>query len=224
MSIVLADIRDDLATSHREVIEGLSSPGAAWTSAERIAIATEVRSALGNSDLAPWQAPSTVPGLISQDHLLPSAAVDAVWRITNHPGTLTNGWYLSVVEGFPSAEHYVELVGLVAALNAIERFGATLDIEPMALPEPGPGDPSGERAEASVTTHWVPTTSTPGANVLKALSAVPFAQELTRPLAEAQYVPADALLGDLSWSRGTLSRQQIELVAAQTSLNFECFY
>ena len=75
-----------------------------------------------------------------------------------------------------------------------------------------------------MTTHWVPTAPTTGPMVLTALSAVPAAGELMRALSDAQYVPFDALLGDLTWSRGTLTRQQIELVAAQTSLRNECFY
>ena len=39
-----------------------------------------------------------------------------------------------------------------------------------------------------------------------------------------RYLPTAALLGDLDWSRGTLDRRQIELVAALTSLHNECFY
>ena len=46
---------------------------------------------------------------------LPAAAVNAVWCLTNHPGTLTPEWYAQTVDGLPSAEYYVELVGIVGS-------------------------------------------------------------------------------------------------------------
>jgi hypothetical protein len=39
----------------------------------------------------------------------------------------------------------------------------------------------------------------------------------------AQYMPFDAM-GDLDWSRGLLTRRQIEYVAARLSVLRECFY
>ena len=61
-------------------------------------------------------------------------------------------------------------------------------------------------------------------NVLAALSADPGGERVRGRLAAAQYVPADALIGDLEWSRGALDRRQVELVAARTSALNECFY
>lgn len=231
MNLVEAGVRADLVMAHRDAIGGLAAPGTWWTSEQRIGIAAEVRRALTRPDLAPWQSPSAIglPVDPTDSGVLPAGVVDVIWRITNHPGTLTSAWYDAIVTEFASPRHYVELVGLVAALNAIERFALSLGLDPMSLPAPGTGRPRSEQPgaevpEATVTTHWVPTATTHGPNVLQALSAVPTAFALTRSLSDAQYVPAVALLGDLTWNRGTLSRPQIELVAAQTSIDNECFY
>ena len=113
----------------------------------------------------------------------------------------------------------------MAAVNSVDRLADLLDLDVLSLPEPDAGSPTGAVVEASVTSHWVPTDpDARGANVLKALSAVPAAATFRARLIEAQYLPVDALLGDLDWSRGTLDRRQIELVAAMTSLHNECFY
>lgn len=163
--------------------------------------------------------------MISAAHRLPLAAIDAIWRITNHPGTLTAEWYSDIVRGLPAPEYYIELVGLTAPLTSIDRFAAIMDLEPIALSGPEQGLPSGELVEgATVTTHWVPTVPGRGANVRKALTGAHGAADAYQVLGAAQYLDGAALLGDLDWNRGTLDRRQIELVAAKTSLLNECFY
>ena len=42
-------------------------------------------------------------------------------------------------------------------------------------------------------------------------------------LSSAQYIPMQEM-ADLNWSRGTLSRRQIEFVAGRLSAHRECFY
>ena len=42
-------------------------------------------------------------------------------------------------------------------------------------------------------------------------------------LSGAQYIPVDEM-GELAWSRGTLSRPEMELVAARLSSARECFF
>ncbi len=228
-SILGSGFRTDLVDAHEAVAATVTRPGTWWTGAERRAIALEVRRALDHVDLPPWLAPSGQdqdhPAAIPADHPLPAAAVDAIWRITNHPGTLTNEWYTGIVDGLPSQEHYVELVGVVAMVNSIDRFAAIMDLAPVPLPEPQPGNPTNERVDdVAVRNHWVPTAPVKGPNVTKALSAVPADGETRQMLSGSQYVPDGALLGDLDWSRGTIDRRQIELIAAQTSLVNECFY
>jgi hypothetical protein len=228
-SILGSGIRSDLVEAHGAVVAAVARPGTWWTGAERHAIASEVRRAVDNADLPPWQAPSGCdpdhPAAIPADHPLPAAAVDAIWRITNHPGTLTHDWYQGIVDGLPSPEHYVELVNVVAMVNSIDRFAAIMDLAPIPLPEPEAGEPTRERIDdTAVRDHWVPTAPVKGPNVLKALSAVPADRQTRQALSSSQYLPEGALLGDLDWGRETIDRRQIELVAAQTSIVNECFY
>ena len=223
MTTVLdAGVRPDLAAAHADTIADLGRPGAHLTAEEKVALARVVRAARAEAEQPPWYRPSTDRSDFSE---LPAAAVDAAWRLTNHPGTLTADWYAAIVEQLPSPAYYVELVGLVAAVNSIDRLAAIVDVDVIPLPEPEAGDPSGSFVASSVTSHWVPIDpGASGANVLKALSSVPAAAAFRSRLIEAQYLPVDALLGDLDWTRGTLDRRQIELVAAMTSLHNECFY
>lgn len=217
--------REDLVAAHREVAERIARAGTWWSGYERVAIATEQRRALDHADLPPWEAPSGIDGMIPADHPLPPAAVDAVWRLTNHPGTLTEDWHDEIVDQLGASERYVELVGIVAAMSSLDRFALAMGLDPIPLPAPDDDLPSFERVEgAAITTHWVPTVGERGPNVLSALSAVPDVAELISILGAAQYVPWDALLGDLAWTRGALDRAQVELVAAATSLVNECFY
>ncbi len=222
-------MRADLVAAHAGVAEAVAEPGTWWTGQQRHAIASEVRRAVGYADLPPWQVPSGFevdhPAAIGTGHPLPAAAVDAIWRITNHPGTLTREWYQGIIGGLPSPEHYVELVAVVAMINSIDRFAAILDLAPIPLPEPKAGQPTGERVDGTeIRNHWVPTAPIKGPNVVKALSAVPGDGQTRQALSASQYLPDGVLLSDLDWSRDTIDRRQIELVAAQTSLVNECFY
>ncbi|MEM7095303.1 MAG: hypothetical protein AAF567_20050 [Actinomycetota bacterium] len=222
MTILDANVRSDLADAHRETIAVLGQAGDWLSSSERVALAEVTRAARGAADQPPWYRPSS-EGI--EFAPLPSAAVDAAWRLTNHPGTLTAAWYEETVAQLPSPEYYVELVGVVAAVNSVDRFAVALDVDVLPLPEPTSGEPARAPSGGVVARHWVPTDpDLGGANVLKALSISPSARSLRERLIEVQYLPVDALLGDMDWSRGTLDRRQIELVAAQTSFNNECFY
>jgi len=58
---------------------------------------------------------------------------------------------------------------------------------------------------------------------VQGLSAAPAEWDNVKQLAAAQYVPVDEM-GELAWSRGTLSRADMEFVAARLSAARECFY
>ncbi|MGI9603063.1 MAG: alkylhydroperoxidase-related (seleno)protein [Acidimicrobiales bacterium] len=218
------EIREDLAAAQRDAVEHWGRPGAWWTGSERLAMVTECRRARAG-DLPAWVAPTTVDGLIDADHVLPGAAIDAVWRLSCGPGTLTHEWHQGILERGLSPLSYLELVAVVASSAAVDTFATALGHTPPPLGEAESGSAHGESVpDAEVRAHWVPTTPANGPNVFVALSAARHDQEMIRRLVEAHYLPADALMGDLEWSRGTLDRMQIELLAARTSALNECFY
>lgn len=178
----------------------------------------------------PWVPASSVVGLIDDDQLLPAAAIDVIWRLTNHPGTLTADWYKStVVETSDVASgiapsHYTELVGVVAQANCVDRFADGLSISRVSLPEPVKGQPTElVPAGARLRDHWVPTVDIDAPQVIRALSGVPEENTAMFILSDAHYIPIDEM-GDFITDRNSLTRMQVELVAARTSKLNECFY
>jgi hypothetical protein len=180
--------------------------------------------------------PSTVDGLIDDDHILPAAVVDVIWRVVNHVATLTPAWFASYVPDRLSPERYVEMIGLVAQATLVDRFADGLGIDRVALPDPEMGEPTRERPEgAEVSEHWVPTApfvdkrwgaenGAETSNVRKALSLVAAEREMQFELIDAHYVPGGALASDLTRRQWSLERSQIELLGARTSAINECFY
>ena len=222
-------VRDDLAAAHGEVSRRWSRPGTWWTGAQRAEIVHQVRAARdyrtdGGEVPPPWVQPSSIHGLVDTDGTLPAAAVDAVWRITNHPGTLTQDWYQSIIDRGIDPLAYVELVGLVAQSNCVDRFADALELPRIELDEPADGPPGREGAPADVKYHWVPTADIPMPNVIRALSAVPAENDALFILSDAQYVPMERVRGDVVSDRNSLTRPQIEVIAARTSKLNECFY
>ncbi len=222
-------IRGDLAAAHREVATRWARPGTWWTAAQRAEIVRQVRAARDHrtdngETLPPWVQSSSIDGLVDPDGPLPTAAVDAIWRITNHPGTLTEDWHQSIIDRGVDSLAYVELVGVVAQANCIDRFADALELPRIDLDEPADDPPTREGAPAAVKYHWVPTADIKMPNVIKALSAVPAENESLFILSDAQYVPMERVRGELINDQNSLNRPQIELLAARTSKLNECFY
>src|SRR5262245_18184046 len=86
-------IREDLRAAHQAILDRWARPGLVWSGEQRIAIVAQVRRARAADPLPPWVAPSSVEGVLSGAETLPVTAIDAIWRLTNHPGTLTRAWY-----------------------------------------------------------------------------------------------------------------------------------
>lgn len=186
---------------------------------------TEVRRARDADTLAPWESPSAVDGLIPDDHPLPDPVVDVVWRLTNHPGTLTSEWHASILGRGVEALAYVEVVSIVAQVNCIDRFADALELDRVPMPEAQPGEPDGQApAGAEVRLHWVPTVDIGGPNVWRALSGVPSELKARSRLSTPHYLEGRAVFGDLVSDRFSLQRVQMELIAARTSKLNECFY
>ena len=130
-------IRQEIHETHAAAAEHWASPGTWWTAEERVAIVAEVRRAWDADPMPPWTTPSSVSGLIPADHILPSAAIDVIWRLTNHVTTLTQSWYESYVPERLSPARYVEIVGMVAQITLTDRFADGLALDRISLPPPG---------------------------------------------------------------------------------------
>ena len=220
-------LRPDLVAAQRAAWQSVTSPGASWSGAERAAIAATALAALDDAEpLAPWVSPTQARRALPGTELLPDVVVDAVYRIARHASSLTDAWYRTQIEQGIHPVAYVELVAVVSAVAAVDGFHRAAGLERPPLPPTTEGAPHGRHPEVEAATlNWVVVAAPAdrAAAVVQGLSAAPDDFAVVRQLAAAQYIPFDEM-GELGWSRGTLSRGEMELVAARLSTARECFY
>ena len=186
----------------------MASAGATLTGQERRSLALASREAV---DVA-----ATDPSAVE---ILP--LVDVARRIAVAPATIRQDWVRSMEQVGISAPTYVEVLGLVARLQAIDTFSFALGHEVVELPTASDEPPTGRLApHATMAGGWVPTVGP--ASPPSALSSVPDEHEAMHDLHAIFYL-AVADMADLDADRG-LHRTQRELVAARTSLLNECFF
>jgi hypothetical protein len=116
---------------------------------------------------------------------------------------------------------YVEVLGLVSRLVAVDTFVVALGQQPVEIPDAVPGSPTGDIDEsATIDGGWVPTVGQ--AWPPTALSLVPAELDGMLTIHDAFYLSMEQM-ADNDISRG-LHRTEMELIAARTSLLNECFF
>lgn len=213
-------VAKDIADSHRSVWEQLGHTGTWWTAGERLAIAARARAGFAQRHQPPW-ARNLDPAVDG----LPDEAVRAVDRLVSNPGSIDRAWVDGRVAALGDGR-YVELVGVVATIVMIDMFAAGAGVDVTPLPDPSPGDvtqPSGERPGGlGDIGAYVPMLDPfPYANVARALSLVPAANQLFRTTSVPMYSAPG--MSDLVWAT-PLERPQVELVASRVAAMNECFY
>ena len=184
----------------------LAAPGTWLTGAERVRIATEARRAMRGGPPEPLP-----PVIVEAAHRVAVAAA------TIRPADLER-W---AAEGLDEWS-YVELVGIVGRLSALDVAAFGLGRPAADLPDARRGDPSKIRAEgASTSDGWVPTVG--GASAISALSAVPPEHEALFETHGVLYLEFEQM-GSNDVVRDGLTRPQMELVAARTSYLNACVY
>ncbi len=233
-------VRDDITAAHRATWEHIARPGSWWTGAERVAIAAEARHA-ERCALCAERKGALSPNAVSGEHEslaeLPAVAVDAIHRIVTDPGRLSQAWFEGLLQLGLTDASYVELVAVVVVVMNIDYFAHALGVQLLPLPVPRAGEPTHHRPQCA-RDHgaWVATIASgeeagPERDLYRgkkvavvgtALSLVPAELEHPRILARAQYVSPSRLM-DFSQHR-SVTRAQMELVAARVSAINECFY
>jgi hypothetical protein len=118
-------------------------------------------------------------------------------------------------------ERYVELLGVVARLVAVDTFSEALGLPLTPLPEPAAGTPSGAVSTgARPGKGWVPVVG--GTSITQALSLIPSENAELERFHGPMYLTFQEM-SDPAIARG-LTRPQMELVASRTSAFNECFY
>jgi len=210
-------VRADLADAHSRSIDHVRRGGATLSAGRRVAIARCARDAyLDPEPSPPWVRPFGDPHR------------DVAYRVARHAGTVTEQWYRQTLDEGLSELEWIEIVGIVCAVVPPVAFARAI-----GAPTPEIGDAldddflTGNVAEplAAATLNWVPVAAPADqrASVVQALSALPDEFDNLWRLAAAQYM-SDAQMVDPAWTRGTLSRPQMELVAGRISKIRECFF
>jgi hypothetical protein len=199
-------IRPDLVENLERTWVNLAGPGAVWTGAERLAIAAEARRARNQEP----------PG-----DVLPPPAIEAARLLAADPAAARRSWVESLVADGLDYERYVELLGVVARLVAVDTFSEALGMPLTPLLEPTAGDPTGETDTAAGRAKgWVPVVG--GTSITQALSLIPSENAELERFHGPMYLTFKEM-SDPVIARG-LTRPQMELVASRTSAFNECFY
>lgn len=236
-------VRADFAEAHNIYWDRLAAPGAWLTGAERVAVAKEVRQARScnlcsqrKAALSPYQ----VDGIHDRASDLSDTMVEVIHRVTTDSARLTKVWFDGIMQQGLSAEQYVEIIGTLVDVFSIDEFCRALEIPFNDLPEPQPGEPSRYRPEnirEDGDGAWVPilpnvVDSGPESDlwegrtgyVIRALSLVPNEVRYMLDLLAVHYLDNTQVWNVKDSPRETLSRSQIEVVAARVSAFNGCFY
>jgi len=223
-------VRNEVARSHQAAIEAFAQPGTWLDSETRIAILNETRAAAScplcqerKSALSPY----AVSGVHSAVTKLPENIVEVVHRLTTDSGRMTLSWFKHTIETGLSQQAYVEVIGLVSTLLIIDSFSQALGCELAQPPAPVAGEPSKESnpdvvdggawlpmldVEQNPTELELPTSP----NIFRAMGLVPGAIAHFFAVMRSQY--------SLTSYDISLSRSQVELIAARISSLNQCFY
>jgi hypothetical protein len=204
-------IRAEIQEAFRKEWLFLAAPGTWWSGSERVAIAAEARRAMASERTA--SRPTTILG----EHL--TAVVGAV--AADSP-LITAEWVAGLEDEGVSLPAYVEIVGVVARLSAVDFFHIAMGLPLEPLPDPQPGEPSRDPAPSDVTggRSFVPMRRPPG--VTHSTSLVPAETVAWLELSDALYMTLEEM-EEPDFQRA-MHRTQMELVAARTSQVNECFY
>jgi len=234
-------VRDNIVSAQRLAWKRLAAPGTWWDGAVRVAIAAEARQAQHCDFCAARRealAPHAVQGHHDNKGMLSEALTEVIHRIVTDQNRLTKAFYSTALKRGISDGEYVETIGVIATVIAIDGFTRAIGLPEFALPDPEPGEPSRHRPlGAKIDRAWVPTVSPEdvteaeaslydglaGANIHRALSLVPAETTGFFDIDAVQYLP-DAQLRDYGTEYRDLSHVQIEFLAARVSALNQCVY
>ncbi len=200
-------VPEEIVDALRSTWVTLARPGTSFTGPERVAIAAATRQAKQG---------------IATDLAAPATTAETVRMIAAHPARTTSEWVHAQVDvlGGPG---YVETVGVVSQVVAVDTFTRLLGRAPEALPEPEDGVPTGD--VVADLKHggktWFPAGEFPSPPSL--LVMVPAEVEAQNVLSDVLYMPGREMV-HADWDRNDLHRTQMEVVAVSASHANECFF
>ena len=224
----------------RRFIDHVADPGASFTSEQRLGIAQHARAARRCALCARRKqavSPYAVAGGHDSEPGLPTPVIDAVHRVATDSGRLTSRWHADLREAGVTDAELVEIAAITAGTAGADTLARASARNGLRLPEPQPGPPTGHIAQnATVHSARVPTVkpnSATGAvavlysrsptivpNIWRSLSLVPDDAIAFFEFLDHLYESALEQLGD----QCSITRYQMELIAATVSTHNDCFY
>ena len=154
-------VRDDLAAAHRAPGRGWRRRANGGPGAVRIAIAEETarrRTAISAANARRRSRPTPRPARTQRRPICRDGLVDVIHRIRTDAERLTRRFYDTALAGGLSDAEYVETVGVMATVIAIDSFCDAMGLPRHALPAPVAGEPRRQRpAGVKAGLAWPPT-------------------------------------------------------------------
>jgi len=234
-------VRANLVEAHQRAWQRLAEPGNWFSGAERIAIAREVRAAPDCAFCIERKAalsPYAVTGAHTTVTDLPEPLIEVIHRTRTDAGRLTRKFLDDAMAAGLTDGQYVEAIGVLATVVAIDSFCDAMGLPRHNLPEPVAGEPSRYRPPgAKDGLAWVPTIAPEdvtdaeagmydglaAVNIHRALSLVPNEVVGFFDLDSVQYLP-DTQLRDFGIEYRDLTHAQTEFLAARVSAINQCVY
>ncbi|MFN2504503.1 MAG: hypothetical protein ABR540_09790, partial [Acidimicrobiales bacterium] len=182
-------VRPEILAAFARAWAEIARPGTWWDGLSRLAIAGAARAARS--------------GDVIERGSLPQTAVEAASLVAARPAAPSEAWVSLICDELAELR-YVELVGIVARVMAVDTFHRLAGWPLVALPEPVPGPPTGEPPPANLRRHrtWVAMAVPVPPSVL---GAVPAAMRAVNELSDVLYMPPEQM-ADPDWRRGDLHR------------------
>ena len=214
-------VSKEIVDAFKIVWDYLGRPGAWWTGTQRIAIAQQVR----NSAPRPlWDRPPPLDTLSDEANgVLTLFELGVVERVTVQPSSINLETYEHIVQRM-GQDKYAELASVVSQVVPIDHLHDALGLGREELPTPIEGDITRERPDGLVTgVGFLPTLPTEGLPHVAVALSLSLADNARRMLLVRAMYSGDSF-AEMVWTHRSLSRPQVELVAARTSALNECFY
>lgn len=238
-----ATVRPGLSSAIDLAWMRLAQPGSWWTGSERVSIAEETRNAMSCRVCRERKAalsPSHVAGEHDALGVLDAAAVDAIHRVRTDAARLTEAWLGELLQQGLTDAQYVEIVGVVATVAAVDTFDRAMGSERRDLPAAIDGEPDRYRPAAAISgLGWLPTLQpqdllreypNPQAgygtdNIHRALSLVPAEVAAFFDLDTELYLcDRESPRRAQQVEERALSEMQIEMIAARAASSNGCYY
>jgi hypothetical protein len=239
---LLFQLRPDIHQAFSAYRVWLSQPGQWLTGATRIEIARATRQATQCQACTAFKDHLSARSLDEQHSCctdLPRDIEVMVHRIVNDQNRIGPSDIERLEDSLGPIYAYVELLGIVVCHFSIDEFYRGLALPELGWPDPVAGKPDGYLpALLESETSWVPMIprdqvqpaeadlwpGNRGANVLRALSAVPGAVRAWQNLSSVMSLSLAGMAEMIQPPNRQLSRMQMELIAGRVSALNQCLY